>query len=279
MSRMLEALKQLERRGARTAAPQLEPVEWPPDAPRGEVVQVTGFDPYRLEQTESAFEAASYVDPVAEIARLDDPLDQVQRPPVDQHLLALRLSGADYQPIARQTVEIIDLRGSRNFVVHSVSADSDEALSLPTLGLALARELGRRVLLIHTDRRLRCVIDDAPGDPLAGLSDALAGISTWSLAIHHTSEPSLDLIPRGETPLRGGALSELNFPGSWAAEYGAVLIGCHSTSQPLSIELARLADGTIFAVRNGSVQRDTLQKIGAAFQAAGARPLGCFVLD
>jgi hypothetical protein len=280
MSRMLEALKQLERRGAKPTQPDRESVAaTTPWTVNSDDSIVEGFDPYGLDQPANVFAAAPYLDSVAQLAKLDERFDGAHQPIAAKAPLSLRLVADDYQPISRQLVEIIDLRGSRIFVVQSVSVDTDEALSLPTLGLALAGELGRRVLIIHTDRRLRSTLENAPSEPLVGLSDALSGVNPWTDAIHRTSQPSLDLIPRGEAPIRGGSLSELNFPGSWAAEYGAVLIGCHSSSQPLAIELARLADATIFAVRNGTVHRDTLQKIGAKFQAAGARPTGCVVLD
>jgi hypothetical protein len=281
MSRMLEALKQLERRGARPVALEQQPLRAnDDDTSHAASAALHAFEPYGLDPPADTFTAAPYLDSGGSAAQVAESASgPPTQPSAAKNVLPLCVTGDDYQPVARQIVEIIDLQGSRIFVVFSVSAETDEALSLPTLASALAGELGRRVLLAHTDRRLRSILSNTPSEPLLGLSAVLAGAIPWPQSIHRTSQPSLDLIPRGEAPFRAEFLSELSFPGTWAADYGAVLIGCNCSSQPLAIELARAADATIFAVRNGSAHRDTLQNVGSAFQAAGARPIGCVVLD
>ena len=276
---MLNALKQLEGRRPAVVPDAAVAVVADPIEPARQ--DVGDFDPYAVN-----FEAASpcvtqYAEPLltepVKSTWNESPLQRDSLP--GPNALPLRFNGDDYSSLARRIVELIDRDGCHSFLLHSANVETDDLVSISTLARALAGELGRRVLLIHTSRRLQSIVDGVPQGPLPGLTECLFSGSPWAQSVHATSHPALDLVPRGESAFRGGQIAELQFPGSWRGAYGAVLVSTAPHSQQLALDLSTAADATIVAVKLRSIDRQALQRTAATLRSAGARLAGCVALD
>jgi hypothetical protein len=278
MSRMLNALKQLE--GRRPAA-WCAPVEACPEESRPDVRFVQESDPYAIDYQGATPSVPQYAEPIPAqaVTPVWDDATLRSDPVAAAGTLPLRFTGDDYTPLARRIVELIDRDACHSFLLHSVNVETDDLVSISTLGRALAGELGRRVLLIHTNRRLQSIVDGVPQGPLPGLTECLFAGAAWESCVHRTSHPALDLVPRGESAFRGGQIAELQFPGCWRGAYGAVLIGTAPHSQQLALDLSTASDATIVAVKLRSIDGQALQRTAASLRSAGARLAGCVALD
>lgn len=278
MSRMLNALKQLEGRRSAGFYATVEPLrEESPAA--AQCAQEP--DPYAIDYDAATPDAPQYVEPLVGrvVAAVSDDTVRRSYSPATAGTLQLRFTGDDYGPLARRLVELIDRDGCHSFLLHSINVETDDVMSIATLGRALAGELGRRVLLIQTNRRLQSIVDGVPQGPLPGLTECLLAGAPWDLSVHQTSHPALDLVPRGESAFRGGQIAELQFPGNWRGAYGAVLIGTAPHSQQLALDLSAASDATILAVKLRSIDSQALQRTAGSLRSAGARLAGCVAVD
>jgi capsular exopolysaccharide synthesis family protein len=94
---------------------------------------------------------------------------------------------------------------SKSIVVTSAVPGDGKSMVCANLAITLAHA-GARVLLVDADLRRgqmhrRFSIPDHPG-----LAEVLAEKCAWSEVVVHTSVPNLDLLPRGEPPLRPSSL-------------------------------------------------------------------------
>ncbi|HOO16467.1 MAG TPA: polysaccharide biosynthesis tyrosine autokinase [Phycisphaerae bacterium] len=190
-------------------------------------------------------------------------------------------------PIQAEAVRVV-----RTALLNRLSGDGGKAVQITsanvgsgksTLACLLARSLaqcGNRVLLVDADLR-RPALDQRFGTDLSpGLVDVMAERTPESSAVHRTSILGLSLLTAGRPQhhqefemLANGTLARLIH--QWRKQYDLVIIdGAPLLGTADAGILSRVADGTIFVVRERHCRRAALLEGLATLSAAGGKLLG-----
>lgn len=285
MSRMLEALKQIESlshelplrveeapevsRPVEEWAAVVEPVDLPDTvefalgiAPSAEtvVVEMTPIVPPP--------------EPIPEESAAPEPQVDVKRPVHDRHFveLAENLLG-QLPPDGRAALLFVGAEPGRI-----------EPKVLGSLAAVLAERTAGEVLLVDCDLRREESADllgvSTPKQP--GLAEVLAGAVHWEEAVVDTHGKGVGLLPGSRLPrgLLPEQLEEID-PAGLVAElrkrYQLVLFAGTRPDEPLIVRLTACCDGTYLAVRLGETQRRTAARAIRALQRRGGRLLGSIV--
>jgi protein-tyrosine kinase len=192
------------------------------------------------------------------IAALDDPMS----PAAEQYrVLGARLEGLWKQPDFQK--------------VAITSALPGEGKSLTTINVAsvLAKDFGRRVLVIDGDFRrpsLWRFLGDAPS---AGLSDLVANRQPAESVIKQLRHRNLDVLQTGQTEVNPTRLWKSQVIRSFLAEVGRrydyILVDTPPAVTVVDARLiAELMDGVVVVVRSGATPKAMLQKALAALPRA-----------
>jgi capsular exopolysaccharide synthesis family protein len=190
-------------------------------------------------------------------------------------------------PIQAEAVRVVRtallnrLSGEAGKAVQITSANVGSGKS--TLACLLARSLaqcGNRVLLVDADLR-RPALDQRFGTELSpGLVDVMAERTPEASAVHRTSILGLSLLTAGRAQqhtefelMANGALAQL--VRQWRKQYDLVIIdGAPLLGTADAGILSRVADGTIFVVRERHCRRAALVEGLATLSAAGGKLVG-----
>lgn len=192
------------------------------------------------------------------IAALDAPMS----PAAEQYrVLAARLEGLWKQPDFQK--------------VAITSALPGEGKSLTTINVAcvLAKDFGRRVLVIDGDFRrpsLWRFLGDAPS---AGLSDLVADRHSWESVVKQLRHRNLDVLQTGQTEVNPTRLWKSQMIRSFLAEVGRrydyILVDTPPAVTVVDARLiAELMDGVVVVVRSGATPKAMLQKALSALPRA-----------
>jgi capsular exopolysaccharide synthesis family protein len=163
--------------------------------------------------------------------------------------------------------------------IASAGPGSGKSTFSTLLGRSLA-QCGKRVLLVDVDIRRPALAARFGIDPAPGLFEVLADSDAEQNAIRATGVPKLFVLPTGGTAsieqaesLANGALGTA--VKRWREQYDIILLD----GAPLLVTadaaiLSRVADGTIFVVRERHCRRQSLMESLALLSAAGGRLLG-----
>ena len=152
-----------------------------------------------------------------------------------------------------------DLAAARVILIASSVPREGRTLLATELARALAQH-GRRVLLVESDLRHPSLGPLLPPPDTGGLAEALAGSATPRPGVPFPESPSLAVLGAGHAS--GSASDLLDSPllrtrlAEWSTQYDFLLLD----SPPVlsfgdALELARLADHTLFVVRESAVSR------------------------
>jgi capsular exopolysaccharide synthesis family protein len=155
------------------------------------------------------------------------------------------------------------------------SALPGEGKSLTTINVAcvLAKDFGRRVLVIDGDFRrpsLWRFLGDAPS---AGLSDLVANRRPPESVVKRFRHPNLDVLQTGQAEVNPTRLWKSQLIRSFLAEVGRrydyILVDTPPAVTVVDAQLiAELMDGVVVVVRSGATPKAMLQKALAALPRA-----------
>jgi capsular exopolysaccharide synthesis family protein len=192
------------------------------------------------------------------IVALDDPMS----PAAEQYrVLAARLEGLWKQPDFQK--------------VAITSALPGEGKSLTTINVAcvLAKDFGRRVLVIDGDFRRPSLWRFLGDTPSAGLSDLVADRRPPESVVRRFRHRNLDVLQTGQTPVNPTRLWKSQVMRSFLAEVGRrydyILVDTPPAVTVVDAQLiSELMDGVVVVVRSGATPKAMLQKALAALPRA-----------
>jgi len=288
MSRMLEALKQIEARSGQSGNRRQPPPPREPDSPRQqpavgeEPVQsdVPPVPPQPVEDpaagqlcVESAVEPASpeqaraseaSATAVREVARL------FERPP-QQHT-------RHYRDLADNILSRLPADDGAVLLFTSPDDDRQDPGTLVALAAVLSDRLPGEVLVVDCDFRRGRLADHFGVHPDQGLADVLRGEASWQDVVFRTGTDGLSVLPGANSSAPDGRPPERLDPVPLLDElrrhYRLVLLDGASPAHAQTAAVARWCDGTYLVIRLGRTPRRGARQAIRDIQQGGGRVLG-----
>ena len=291
MSRMLEALRQIERQFPETR-PTVRPVSHHSAAPveegspseSAEAEQATppsepDEEDTPQERAETPVVGAALPDaapeptPVREsdrsVRRLLSPLDQEHQAP--------------YRELARNILAQLSPGRPAALMFTSPGDGEGKTSMLAALAVALAEEVAEEVMIVDANLRSPALANDFGIWTDQGLVEVLTGEMDWPAVVRKTSTKHLSVLPGGRLPGEDGALpGDLKLASlleTLRRSHRLVLVDTASLKYPEVAPLAGLCDGTYLVIALGETQRGAAQQAARLIQRCGGRLLGCVLTN
>ncbi len=287
MSRMLEALRQIEARSAEPPAsddfvPPEEPPSNdspPPDETQQEDRQVEPEEPVGAEEPVTAEEpvveaALSQVDAAAAMVA-DSLAHETFLGVEDEHTRA-------YTKLADNILSQLPSDRPATLMFTSPGDGTGKTGLLVPLATALLERTTGELLVIDGNLHKPGLASRLGVEADRGLADVLLGAANWQQVVRPTVVERLNILPGVEFPATGGRPPQrLNLEPlleELADHYKLVLIDTASLAYPEVAQMSRYCDGTYLVVRIGHTRRRTVAEAARVLQRCGGRLLGCVVL-
>jgi Mrp family chromosome partitioning ATPase len=259
MSRMLEALRQIE---ARSPQPQA-----PPDTQAMPAEQPATLEPAAAALAQAEAAAAGIAAACAPCIDLSD---------ADVRVCALR-------KLADRVLSRLPTGTSAVLLLASPDDGAGTTAVLVPLAAALAERLDGKVLLVDANFRHPELARVLEVETSAGLPDVLMGKTRWRQVVRETAVPRLSVLPGARFPMPNTRAAErFNLEPllrELRAEYRLVLIDAASLAHAEVASLLRHCDGVYLVVRLLHTLRRAVGEAVRAIQAGRGRLLGCVVLE
>ena len=176
------------------------------------------------------------------------------------------------------------LRDERCKKICITSGASGEGKSITMINLAISvAEAGNKVLLIDADMRRPAMARLLVEKATPGLSNVLAGITTYDKAIRKEMYPNLDILFSGDVPPNPSELLSSErmqqMVEEMAERYDYILIDTPPVNVVSDASIvANLLDGVLFLVRNNRSKKDDVKHAVDSLRLTGAKVLG-FILN
>lgn len=171
---------------------------------------------------------------------------------------------------------------SKRICITSSAMGEGKSITLLNLAISFAED-GKKVLLVDADMRrpslARLLIEKAS----PGLSNVLAGISTYDEAIRKEVYPNLDVLFAGDIPpnpseLLGDARMQ-KLMDDLSGKYDYILVDTPPVNMVSdTCIVASTIDGVLYLVRQGRTDRESVNRGINQLRLTGAKQLG-FVLN
>jgi Mrp family chromosome partitioning ATPase len=298
MSRMLEALKQIEARspGTRPTVQPLAPEELealglepspPPDSaqPGKEEAPEEAAAPGGPDKEDASAQqpeppaadaAVSDQSPEAPAARESDP--QVRRllSPLDE------AHQEPYGELARSILEQLTPRHPAVLLFTSPDDGAGKTGMLAALGVALSEEAAEEVIVVDANLRSPALANEFGIWADEGLVEVLTGEKGWRDVVRKTSAKHLCVLPGGRFP-DDAALPEDNKLASLLEAlrraHRLVLVDTASLQYPEVAPLSGLCDGTYLVIALGQTERNAARQAARLIKRCGGRVLGCVLTN
>ena len=176
------------------------------------------------------------------------------------------------------------LRDERCKKICITSGASGEGKSITLINLAISvAEAGNKVLLIDADMRRPAMARLLVEKATPGLSNVLAGISSWDESIRKDMYPNLDILFSGDVPPNPSELLSSDrmqqLMDEMAGRYDYILVD----TPPVNVVsdaciIANLLDGVLLLARKDRSRKDDIKRAVDALRLTGAKVLG-FILN
>ncbi len=282
MSRMLEALKQIESLSRELPAR----VDEAPEVSEAVEERAAVTEPVDLsavtELVASVLRPAeSLVVAMPPIAPPPEPLVEAPAAPQAQVEVKRPIHQRHYVEMAENVLE--QMPPSARAALLFVGAEPE---TLGSLAAVLAERTGGEVLLVDCDIRREESTDllGAPTPNQPGLAEVLGEAVRWQEAVMDTRVQGVDVLPgsRLRQRLLPDQLDNCDVSGLVAAlrkRYQLVLFAGTRADDPLTAHLTVCCTGTYLAVRLGETQRRTAARSIRSLQRVGGRLLGSIVAE
>jgi len=288
MSRMLEALKEIEAKSPRrpTAIEPISPEELrsfglgrsarlpagaPAQAPPPDLPARADDPPAKPIASPPGLEPTLGfpVEPGRPLARPLSPLDDEQKPPyreLAERVLAQRSSG------------------QLSVILFASPGDGQGTTStLASLAVVLAETGAMEIAAVDAHLRSPALAKRLGIWAGRGLVDVLAGEAGWRELVRRTSVPRLSVLPAGQLPAdRDGPPADSKLGSvldGLRTGYHLVLIDAPSLAHPEAAPWSRLCDGVYLVARLGQTGRRAARQAVRLLTRRGGRVLGCVLVD
>jgi capsular exopolysaccharide synthesis family protein len=159
----------------------------------------------------------------------------------------------------------------RILMITSPAARDGKSITAANLGLTMAQELQRRIVLVDCDLRRGSVHSLFGVEAPIGLAEVLAGEATLDEALIHLPDHRLTVLPAGGVPqfpteLLGSSLMRRTLD-TLRAKFDRVLLDAPAVLPLADVgTVAPMVDGVLMVVRAGSTLRPALDQAIAAFE-------------
>jgi len=270
MSRMLEALKQIE-----SSAPL--PVEEP-------AIESIASPPAEKPVVESVVPPPS--DRI--VAAVPDP--EMETKPADAEQQAvLRLVSSDaklgpsYAALAEHILSEFPPGCGAALMFTSPGDGEGKTGVLAPLAAAIAERATDDVLLVDANLRRPGLAEMLGIRPQYGLVDVLLGAANWRRAVRHTDMPRLSLLPGVNSALAGAMLPRHLSLGPLLGEldkqYGMILVDTASLAHMEVAPIAQYCTGTYLVVRLRQTIRRAAREAAEIIRNCGGRLLGVVAIE
>jgi len=172
------------------------------------------------------------------------------------------------------TTQLADLETGESYVIGVTSAVRGEGRTTTALGLALAiaRDLGLRVLLVELDLQHPVLAQELQVTGVPGLADAANAPELIGSAVRHLEACGVDVLPAGRAPvaisrlLRSATLRDL-IATARTVYHVIVLDMPPALSNSDVVPLSGLTDGVLMVVRSGVTPARLVEQATARFPA------------
>jgi capsular exopolysaccharide synthesis family protein len=159
----------------------------------------------------------------------------------------------------------------RSIVITSPGARDGKSITAGNLGLTMAQEFQRNVVLVDADLRKPSIHAMFGIEPGPGLADVLTGEATLDEALVYLPDYRLTILTAGSIPqfptelLGSGAMRRT--VDTLRARFDRILLDLPAVAPLADVRtLAPLADGVVLVVRAGVTQRPALEQAVGAFE-------------
>jgi len=298
MSRMLEALKEIQAKSPQTR-PAIKPISpeeldsfglgrsaelparEPAQAPPSTLPDKPGRQPPPRERTdeppakaiasEPTLEAppGSLLEPSRPLARPLSPLDDAEKEPYRElagRVLAQRSPG---------------LAAAMMFT--SPGDGEGKTSTLASLAVVLAETAEEEIAAVDANLRSPTLGNRLGIWADRGLVDVLTDGADWRELVRRTSVPRLSVLPAGQVPSNHGppptGLKLASVLDALRNRYRLVLIDAPSLAHPEVAPWSRLCDGTYLVVELGQTGRRAARQAVRLIERCGGRVLGCVLVN
>lgn len=286
MSRMLDALKQIEAKRPQGAATVLEPVS-------GEELASFGLDRPAMPWSEAAEEKPMATEPpVAE-----EPV-VLESAPVEEPVATIRIHAGSLEPAAEEAVDERDsaygelaasilerCRTERPQALLFTSPGDREGKTstLVPVAAVLAKRLGEEVLLIDANVRRPGVGRLLGLSPGLGLVDVLQEVVEWQDIVCKTDVPHLSVLPGSrilvEAPWPLDPLKFATLLAQCRRHYRLILLDTPSLLHPYAVPMAKHCEGAYLFIHLGHTGRRAIRQAVELLETNEVRLLGSVVVE
>jgi len=294
MSRMLEALKQID---ARSPQPTEEPVATVGD---DSVSADSQSHPAEGVATDEAVEAAlARAEAAAELAVAElcaagaSPEETAagvslqegpaaEPPPAPQPVRPSQDRPSAYDNLAEKILAQLPADRPASLMFTSPADGDGKTSMLLPLARAIVEQVRGKVLLIDADFRRPDLASRLDADAPVGLADVLMGATTWQQVVRSTDVPRLEVLPgkRFSTP-EGRPPEMLNLDPllqELSDHYQFVLLDTSSLHHREVAPIARCCDAVYLVLRAGQTTRRAARQAARAIESCGGQLLGTVLL-
>ncbi len=273
MTRVLDALKALERRHQEEAPPALRPAAPPraqvaPPKPQAAPAPIAPRPTPRTSVEQSP------------IGRAMEPAKLEARAHAVAHMCLLPtvpVVADHYHELAERVGEQLSTNYCNVMLLVSPDAATTDGFSMTHLAQAFSLQSSGDVLLVDGDLQ-RGQLSQSVNPKGPGIAEAMLGTARWPEIIHSTTTPRIDFVSRGDAKAPVAEPEDFGW-GALRPKYRAVLIGISDTAAPETAWLAAHADAVYVLVSRPTTQRDTAVEAVEALRAGGANLMGCIVVN
>jgi len=276
MSHIFDALQrsEAERSGlqADTLADLLQIAE-PEASQQIETPQVQPVGPPMLAQSQVVQAQAPAIEVPKTVERPSGPFDQFESLPVtllpDSKLVSLTqkdsLAAEKFRFLAVRLRQAQQTRALKKVLITSTIPEEGKSMISANLACTLARRKQQRTLLIEGDLRRPALSQQFGLGTISGMCECLQGSTDLMMSIYRLDALGLWMLPAGSTPqnplelMQSGKLSPLmERLSSW---FDWIVIDSPPVLPLADASVwARLADGILLVVRQGTTQKPQLQR-------------------
>jgi Mrp family chromosome partitioning ATPase len=299
MSRMLEALKQIEASSpaARPAIQPISPEELeafgvrpppePPPTPEAaddEVVplETAGHGAPAAPPTEPDHDDAARVGGTANPPPSVKPTGNPSCRPIS---LPDDAEKGAYGDLAGRILAQVSQRsgnGPAVLMFASVTEGEYTSVTLASLAVVLAGRTGDPIVAVNADFRDPALANRLGIRADQGLADALATGADLGELVRKTSVDGLSVLPWGRPPAAGFSLDPAKLDPvlqSLRRQFRLVLLDAPCVMHPAIAPISRLCDGTYLLVKLGRTGRNAARRAVRLVDRCGGRPLGCVLVE
>jgi len=275
MSRMLEALKQIQAKSPQTR-PAVEPVlSGEMDSPGPQQSPEPDRPVAVCERPEEPAAEATVREPAPDVSRAKEPDRNVAR-------LSSPLAETHKGAYSRLADNILaQLSPSRHAALLFTSAGNGEGktAAVASLSVVLAEKLSEEIVAVDANFRSPGLANHFGIWADHGLVDVLTGNAPWDDVVRKTGLARLSVLPGGRFLTADGSPPEnVNLGGLLDAlrlRYRLILVDAASLLHPEVAPLGRLCDGAYLIVQLGQTPRGAARQAAGVIRRCGGHMLGC----